>query len=191
MLSPSASSPFEEDPIIKAAITAAQTAKGRTPNIAARHASLSTTPLQAPPHHITDSPAQQPSQPSQPPPATAPLPTTADMLDANSDDAVVIAASEPSPTAAQTSKVASGGSGSLAPLTAADVAIPAIKARNKYKVVFLGDESTGKTSIITRFMYDSFDQRQHGTHRRTVRLRDPRDMRLTERVRVVACQTTR
>ena len=27
----------------------------------------------------------------------------------------------------------------------------------KYKVVFLGDQSVGKTSIITRFMYDKFD----------------------------------
>jgi Ras-related protein Rab-6A len=27
----------------------------------------------------------------------------------------------------------------------------------KYKVVFLGDQSVGKTSIIRRFMDDSFD----------------------------------
>ena len=29
--------------------------------------------------------------------------------------------------------------------------------RSKFKLVFLGDESVGKTSIITRFMYDTFD----------------------------------
>jgi GTPase SAR1 family protein len=27
----------------------------------------------------------------------------------------------------------------------------------KYKLVFLGDQSVGKTSMITRFMYDTFD----------------------------------
>ena len=27
----------------------------------------------------------------------------------------------------------------------------------KYKIVFLGDQSVGKTSIINRFMYDTFD----------------------------------
>ena len=31
----------------------------------------------------------------------------------------------------------------------------------KYKLVFLGDQSTGKTSIINRFIYDTFDGKDH------------------------------
>ena len=31
-----------------------------------------------------------------------------------------------------------------------------VSALAKYKLVFLGDQSIGKTSIITRFMYDKF-----------------------------------
>nr|KJB48800.1 hypothetical protein B456_008G090100 [Gossypium raimondii] len=33
----------------------------------------------------------------------------------------------------------------------------------KYKLVFLGDQSIGKTSIITRFMYDKFDTTYQAT----------------------------
>ena len=32
-----------------------------------------------------------------------------------------------------------------------------VSALAKYKLVFLGDQSVGKTNIITRFMYDKFD----------------------------------
>ena len=34
---------------------------------------------------------------------------------------------------------------------------------SKYKLVFLGDQSVGKTSIITRFMYDTFDSNYQAT----------------------------
>ena len=33
----------------------------------------------------------------------------------------------------------------------------------KYKLVFLGDQSVGKTSIVTRFMYDTFDSSYQAT----------------------------
>ena len=33
----------------------------------------------------------------------------------------------------------------------------------KYKLVFLGDQSVGKTSIINRFMYDTFDNNYQAT----------------------------
>lgn len=34
---------------------------------------------------------------------------------------------------------------------------------NKYKLVFLGEQAVGKTSIITRFMYDTFDSNYQST----------------------------
>ncbi|KAG0498634.1 hypothetical protein HPP92_003325 [Vanilla planifolia] len=37
-----------------------------------------------------------------------------------------------------------------------------VSALAKYKLVFLGDQSVGKTSIITRFMYDKFDNTYQG-----------------------------
>merc|ERR1712136_628019 len=34
---------------------------------------------------------------------------------------------------------------------------------NKYKLVFLGERAVGKTSVITRFMYDTFDNNYQAT----------------------------
>ena len=41
---------------------------------------------------------------------------------------------------------------------------PVVSALAKYKLVFLGDQSVGKTSIITRFMYDKFDNTYQACH---------------------------
>ncbi|CEL93115.1 unnamed protein product [Vitrella brassicaformis CCMP3155] len=38
-----------------------------------------------------------------------------------------------------------------------------VSGLNKYKLVFLGEQAVGKTSIITRFMYDTFDNNYQAT----------------------------
>lgn len=40
---------------------------------------------------------------------------------------------------------------------------PSMKPIKKYKLVFLGEQSVGKTSLITRFMYDSFETSYQAT----------------------------
>ncbi|RDX69894.1 Ras-related protein RABH1b, partial [Mucuna pruriens] len=44
-----------------------------------------------------------------------------------------------------------------------DFEMAPVSALAKYKLVFLGDQSVGKTSIITRFMYDKFDNTYQAT----------------------------
>jgi len=46
---------------------------------------------------------------------------------------------------------------------AGDAGLVQVAPLTKYKLVFLGDQSVGKTSIITRFMYDTFDTRYQAT----------------------------
>merc|ERR1711975_168330 len=50
---------------------------------------------------------------------------------------------------------------------AANASAPAVKSSvkglSKYKLVFLGEQAVGKTSIITRFMYDTFDNNYQAT----------------------------
>mmetsp|Transcript_7269 Transcript_7269/g.11528 ORF Transcript_7269/g.11528 Transcript_7269/m.11528 type:complete len:214 (-) Transcript_7269:591-1232(-) len=41
--------------------------------------------------------------------------------------------------------------------------VTSVSALSKYKLVFLGDQAVGKTSIITRFMYDKFDNTYQAT----------------------------
>merc|ERR1712010_71008 len=43
------------------------------------------------------------------------------------------------------------------------MATATVQPMAKYKLVFLGDQSVGKTSLITRFMYDSFDNTYQAT----------------------------
>ena len=168
MLSPSSESPFrqvEEDPIVHAARLAADAANGHLPTDASRKATLSTAPLQAPPRHITDQPhhppLHQPSAASFPPPPPSlppPLPAAADLAEG---DAVVVT-SPTSAAAPRAQQALSSSSSSSAPSSFSVVPSPAegagqVRARSRYKVVFLGDEAVGKTSLITRFMYDTFD----------------------------------
>mmetsp|Transcript_6584 Transcript_6584/g.9587 ORF Transcript_6584/g.9587 Transcript_6584/m.9587 type:complete len:259 (-) Transcript_6584:317-1093(-) len=63
------------------------------------------------------------------------------------------------PTTSSSSVISRGSvvSGQARPATAS------LAPLAKYKLVFLGDQSVGKTSIITRFMYDNFDRHYQAT----------------------------
>ncbi|CAK9027528.1 unnamed protein product [Durusdinium trenchii] len=45
----------------------------------------------------------------------------------------------------------------------ADPGMARVTGLNKYKLVFLGEQAVGKTSVITRFMYDTFDNNYQAT----------------------------
>lgn len=60
-----------------------------------------------------------------------------------------------SASASSASAAAGGGGGS--------VKLPNVAPLSKYKCVFLGDQGSGKTSIIKSFMYGSFDHNYQAT----------------------------
>jgi GTPase SAR1 family protein len=69
------------------------------------------------------------------------------------------------------------------------------QVKSKIKVVFLGDQSTGKTSILLRFMHDRFDEGQavHGglTRRRSASISWPKTSRSTAPTSVCSYGTRR
>jgi len=50
-----------------------------------------------------------------------------------------------------------------AAMAAGGNALVGVSGLNKYKLVFLGEQAVGKTSVITRFMYDTFDNNYQAT----------------------------
>ena len=43
-------------------------------------------------------------------------------------------------------------------------------ASSKHKLVFLGDQSVGKTSVINRFIYDTFEGKDHVQRKSSINL---------------------
>ncbi|KAF1329339.1 Rab6 family gtpase, partial [Globisporangium splendens] len=64
--------------------------------------------------------------------------------------------------ASTTAETQESGNGD-ADVVANAVSVPQIAPLAKYKLVFLGDQGVGKTSMITRFMYDTFDNAYQAT----------------------------
>mmetsp|Transcript_36553 Transcript_36553/g.53640 ORF Transcript_36553/g.53640 Transcript_36553/m.53640 type:complete len:251 (+) Transcript_36553:171-923(+) len=71
--------------------------------------------------------------------------------------------SAPPKTSRQTNSSASVASRSSGHSNASRPMTTSLAPLAKYKLVFLGDQSVGKTSIITRFMYDNFDRHYQAT----------------------------
>ncbi|GAA5874223.1 hypothetical protein JCM8547_007796 [Rhodosporidiobolus lusitaniae] len=91
--------------------------------------------------------------------------STADDKPAEATDAP---ATEEAPADPAASTPAAPAQAAATPAPAAAAAAPAQSefahaALKKFKLVFLGEQSVGKTSLITRFMYDTFDNTYQAT----------------------------
>ncbi|GAA6006323.1 hypothetical protein JCM10207_000605 [Rhodosporidiobolus poonsookiae] len=92
--------------------------------------------------------------------------TTSEQLTAEADPAAASTTDDvPQP---ETTPAAAAATTPAAPAASAAPAAPvqsefAHAALKKFKLVFLGEQSVGKTSLITRFMYDTFDNTYQAT----------------------------
>merc|ERR1719446_559297 len=86
-------------------------------------------------------------------------------IEGESEPATVEAATEvvPAEAMADTDTAAPSSLGWEDAGAALAQAASTVQPMAKYKLVFLGDQSVGKTSIITRFMYDTFDNNYQAT----------------------------
>ncbi|TNY23694.1 ras family-domain-containing protein [Rhodotorula diobovata] len=97
-----------------------------------------------------------------PSPATDSQPASTDAAPPrqSQDTTPAVAAAAPTPAAAVATTPAAPASSHAPAPQATEFAHAALK---KFKLVFLGEQSVGKTSLITRFMYDTFDNTYQAT----------------------------
>ncbi|GAA5843958.1 hypothetical protein JCM3766R1_006118 [Sporobolomyces carnicolor] len=112
---------------------------------------------------VADTPAS-PRASSDQPPRTS---TTGDAAEQSTEPAPTetsAASSAPAATQATPVPAAPATTSSAAPSSStAQTSEFAHAALKKFKLVFLGEQSVGKTSLITRFMYDTFDNTYQAT----------------------------
>ncbi|GAA5932814.1 Rab family GTPase YPT6 [Sporobolomyces koalae] len=89
--------------------------------------------------------------------------TSGDAAEQSTEPAPATPAAPAAAAAASSTPAAAPATTASAPAAAPQSSEFAHAALKKFKLVFLGEQSVGKTSLITRFMYDTFDNTYQAT----------------------------